>query len=127
MVGSDRFGWQTIRNARNLAISRARDSKHRAYVTMRETTNRTLVELANSASMLRSFQERVSTAQQRLYLFQAVRAMAVFKNYLAGNPSRSNQILTVTDIEALRGRSYEICITSGIIYLALDSHLLDRM
>ena len=127
MVGNDRFSWQTIRDARNLAISRARDPKHRAYVTMRETTNRTLVELGNSASMLRSFQERVSTVQQRLYLFQAVRAMAVFKNYLAGNPSRSNQILTVTDIEALRSRSYEICITSGIIYLALDSHLLDRM
>ena len=41
--------------------------------------------------------------------------------------SRSNQILTVTDMASLRGRSDKIRITSGSIYLALDSHLLVRI
>ena len=38
--------------------------------------------------------------------------------------SRSNQILAVTDIASLRGRCHEICITSGSIYLSLESQLI---
>ena len=45
-----------------------------------------------------------------------------FQELTGRQSSRSNQILTVTDKASLRGRSDKICITSGSIYLALDSH-----
>ena len=74
----------------------------------------------------KEFSDRV---QQRLYLFQVVNAMAVFKNYLAGNlADRIRFLQSRTDMASLRcRRSYKICITSGSIYLALDSHLLVRI
>ena len=49
-----------------------------------------------------------------------------FQELTGRQSSRSNQIFTVTDMVSLRGRSDKICITSGSIYLALDSHLLLR-
>ena len=50
-----------------------------------------------------------------------------FQELTGRQSSRSNQILTVTDMASLRGRSDKICITSGMKYLALDSHLLLRI
>ena len=77
-MGNNHFGWQTISDAGNLAISCARDFRHRTYVTGQGTDrNQGRRDIFN--------QERVLTVQQKLYLSQAVNAMAVFKNYLAGN------------------------------------------
>ena len=82
----------------------------------------------NGSSQSRSRKSPVPTVQQRLYLFQAVNAIQCSFQELTGRQSsRSNQILTVTDKASLRGRSDKICITSGSIYLALDSHLLLRI
>ena len=84
-MGNNHFGWQTIRDAGNLAISRARDFRHWAYVTMRGTTNPPHRSCKNQKSVKwngssQSRKSPVLTVQQRLYLFQAVNAIAVFKN-----------------------------------------------
>ena len=106
------LGGKTIRDAGNLAISRARDFRYRTYVTMRGTTNRTAARAGEAASMLRFFQERVpirscsdSTANSE--------GDSSFQELCSRQSSRSNQILTVNDMASMRGRSYEICITSG--------------
>ena len=71
-----------------------------------------LLELGKAASMLRFFQERVpirscsdSTANSE--------GDSSFQELCSRQSSRSNQILTVKDMASMRGRSYEICITSG--------------
>ena len=91
---------------------------------MRGTTNRTL------SCKNRSFQSRKSsdsTAAAKFISISNSECDGSSEELSSRQSSRSNQILTVTDMASLRGRSYEICITSGSIYLAVDSHLLVRI
>ena len=89
---------------------------------MRGTTNRTL------SCKKGSFQSRKSSASTaKVISISSSECDGSFQELSSRQSSRSNQILTVTDMASLRGRSYKICITSGSIHLALDSHLLVRI
>ena len=81
-----------------------------------------LVELGKAASTRKSFN---STA--KVISISSSEGNGSFQELSSRQSSRTNQILTLTDMASLRGRCHEICITSGSIYLALDSHLLVRM
>ena len=84
---------------------------------MRGTTNRT--EPYNARRDLFS-QERVLTVQQNSDFFiyfkniSSSECDASFQELSSRQSCKWNQILTVTDMASLRGRSYEICITSEV-------------
>ena len=110
-LGNDHFGWQTIRNAGSLAISRARDFRHRTYVMMRGTANRACWSSWRKAASTR----KSCNSTARVISISSSEVDGSFQGLSSRQSSRSIQILTVTDMASLRGRCYEICITSGSI------------
>ena len=101
------------------------------YFTMRGTTNPVIdhARTKNGTDLLNQDQERVQFRQysNKVIPISSSECNSSFQELPGRQSSRSNQILTVTDMASLRGRSDKICITSGSIYLALDSHLLLRI
>ena len=62
--------------------------------------------------------ESSSDSTSRVIPISSSECNSSFQELTGRQSSRSNQILTVTDMASLRGRSDKICITSGSIYLA---------
>ena len=93
---------------------------------MRGTTNRTL-SCKNGSFQSKKSSDSTSTAAAKVISISNSECDGSSQELSSRQSSRSNQILTVTDMASLRGRSYETCITSGSIYLALHSHLVVRI
>ena len=128
---NNHFGWQTIRDAGNLASSRVRDFRHRTNVTMRGTTDRTVPCKKGSLQSRKS-----SQSTENIISFSSSECDSSCQELSSRQSGRSNQIIlkdqirflqSRTDMASLRGRSYKIYITSGNMYLALGSHLLVRI
>ena len=89
-LGNNQFGWQTILDAGNLAISGARDFIHRTYGTMPGTTNRML------SCKKGSFQSRKSSdSTAKVISTSSSECDSSFQELTDRQSSRSNQILTV--------------------------------
>ena len=99
-LGNNHFGWQTIRDAGNLAISRARDFRRRTFVTMRRTTDRTVSCKKESLQSRKSSQ---STAN--VISISSSECDGSCHELSSRQSSRSNQILTVTDGHGIIERS----------------------
>ena len=128
-LGNNHFGWQNHPRCRqpcHFPCSRFQTLGVRHNARDNESCHGH-ARTKNGTDLLKIKKESSSDSTAKVIPVSSSECNSSFQELTGRQSSRSNQILTVTDMASLRGRSDKLCVTSGSIYLALDSHLLLRI